>query len=256
MSMSMTPAADSILRCIDMLRGGDPSAAERLWQTYIRRLVGVARVKIGGAPRRAADEEDVALSAFDSFCRGAGRGQFTRLSDRDDLWQVLVVITERKAIDLMRREGRKSRGEGKVQSLSDPLAIGPDADGVADRGPTPEFAAQAHVKSLAEHEKLWLTDAEGSFQGGLGEFGVRAEPQGDQHAASPEPFGICQFRETGPQDQRTIAVGGTQERIQAEAGDRLRPARQRVDRATQGARRAHLRVSHETQPSRPWRGMN
>ena len=34
---------------------------------------------------------------------GAERGQFARLSDRDDLWHVLVVITERKAIDLMRR---------------------------------------------------------------------------------------------------------------------------------------------------------
>lgn len=143
MSMSMTPSAESIVRCIDMLKGGDHAAAERLWQTYIRRLVGLARAKIGGAPRRAADEEDVALSAFDSFCRRAGRGQFPRLSDGDDLWQVLVVITERKAIDLMRREGRKSRGAGKVLSLTDDAGIGPAAAEVLDRGPTPEFAAQA-----------------------------------------------------------------------------------------------------------------
>ena len=36
---------------------------------------------------RLADEEDVALSAFDSFCRGAEQGRFPRLDDRDDLWQ-------------------------------------------------------------------------------------------------------------------------------------------------------------------------
>lgn len=145
MATSMMPAADSnsIVQCIDLLRCGDHGAAERLWQRYIQRLVGLARTKIGGGPRRAADEEDVALSAFDSFCRRAGRGQFPRLSDGDDLWQVLVVITERKAIDLMRREGRKSRGEGKVKSLSDDAAGGPSAADVVDRGPTPEFAAQA-----------------------------------------------------------------------------------------------------------------
>ena len=38
----------------------------------------------------------MALSAFDSFCRAAERGHFTDLGDRDDLWQQLVVITDRK----------------------------------------------------------------------------------------------------------------------------------------------------------------
>src|SRR6478735_738958 len=110
--MSTLSTTDSITHCIGMLKRGDHGAAERLWTTYIQRLVGLARAKIGTAPRQAADEEDVALSAFDSFCRRAERGQFSRLSDRDDLWQLLVVLTVRKAIDLTRREGRKSRGEG------------------------------------------------------------------------------------------------------------------------------------------------
>ena len=82
----------------------------------------------------------MALSAFDSFYRRAESGQFARLSDRDDLWQVLVVITERKAIDLMRREGRKSRGEGRVIPFSE--AEGHGLAEAADPGPTPEFAAQ------------------------------------------------------------------------------------------------------------------
>jgi DNA-directed RNA polymerase specialized sigma24 family protein len=130
----------SITRCIDMLKRGDRAAAEELWDSYIHRLVALARVRLGGTSRRAADEEDVALSAFDSFYRRAEGGQFARLADRDDLWQILVLITERKAIDLMRREGRKSRGEGRVVSFSDAEGQGPGD--VADPGPTPEFAAQ------------------------------------------------------------------------------------------------------------------
>ncbi len=122
-----------------MLKRGDRAAAEKLWGTYVQRLIALARARIGGTPRRAADEEDVALSAFDSFYRRAEGGQFARLSDRDDLWQILVLITERKAIDLMRREGRKSRGEGRVLNLSE---VEENAADILDPGPTPEFAAQ------------------------------------------------------------------------------------------------------------------
>ncbi len=96
--------------------------------------------RLGGMPRRAADEEDVALSAFDSFYRRAECGQFARLTDRDDLWQILVVITERKAIDLMRREGRKSRGAGRVVAFSD--IENPVPTDIADPAPTPEFITQ------------------------------------------------------------------------------------------------------------------
>jgi hypothetical protein len=48
-------------------------------------------------PRGVADEEDVALSAFNSFCLGAEQGHFAQLFDRDNLWRGLVTITARKA---------------------------------------------------------------------------------------------------------------------------------------------------------------
>ena len=123
-----------------MLKRGDRAAADRLWDAYVHRLVGLAKKKLRSIPRPVADEEDVALSAFDSFYRRAECGQFSRLSDRNDLWQILVIITERKAIDLLRREGRRSRGEGRVVSLAGP-AEG-EAAGMLDSGPTPEFAAE------------------------------------------------------------------------------------------------------------------
>jgi DNA-directed RNA polymerase specialized sigma24 family protein len=135
----MSPSS-SITRCIEMLKRGDRAGAELLWDSYVHRLIALARAKMGGAARRFADEEDVALSAFDSFYRRAESGGFARLTDRDDLWQILVMITERKAVDLMRREGRKSRGEGRVMSLSEVQEQG--AGDVLDPGLTPEFAAQ------------------------------------------------------------------------------------------------------------------
>src|SRR5919198_391675 len=102
----------SVTRWLGPLLAGDPAAAQQLWERYFRRLVGLARTKLRGAPRRAADEEDVALSAFDSFCRHAERGRFPQLDDRHDLWRLLVTITARKALYLIRDEHRLKRGGG------------------------------------------------------------------------------------------------------------------------------------------------
>jgi DNA-directed RNA polymerase specialized sigma24 family protein len=137
----------SVSHWIIKLKAGDPQAAQRLWECYFQRLVGMARTKLQGIPRRAADEEDVALSAFDSFCRGAEQGRFPQLSDRDNLWQLLVKITFRKAIDLVRHESRhKRRGavqeEGRIGGPEDSSAADNGLEQIAGREPTPEFAAQ------------------------------------------------------------------------------------------------------------------
>src|SRR3954470_19860049 len=101
----------SITNCIGQLKRGDSAAAWLLWQRYFHRLVGLARQKLGGEPRGIADEEDVALSALDSFCRGAMSGQYAQLVDRDDLWHLLSVLTARKAANLARHEhAQKRRG--------------------------------------------------------------------------------------------------------------------------------------------------
>jgi DNA-directed RNA polymerase specialized sigma24 family protein len=86
------------------------------------------------------------LSAFRSFCDRAGRGQFPRLSDRDDLWRLLATITVRKALDTMRHQTRQKRGGGHVLGES-ALLMGDDADreGVAEilsREPSPEEVAR------------------------------------------------------------------------------------------------------------------
>ena len=137
----------SVTHWLGLLQTGDAAAARPLWQRYFPLLVGHARAALRGRPRGAADEEDVALSAFDSFCRNAEQGRFPRLEDRHDLWRLLLTLTARKAAHLARDQARARRGGGKVRAESDlPAADAEGEQGVLARvigaEPTPELAAQ------------------------------------------------------------------------------------------------------------------
>ena len=97
------------------------------------------------AHRREFDEEDVALSAFHSFCERAGRGEFPQVIDRNDLWRLLSTITARKVTSSIRHRTRLKRGGGRVLGES-ALLEGDDLDdsGVSQflsREPNPEDAA-------------------------------------------------------------------------------------------------------------------
>jgi DNA-directed RNA polymerase specialized sigma24 family protein len=141
----------SITGWLGELRDGDQAAAQPLWEHYFSKLVTVARSKLRRMRKTTADqdEEDAALSAFNSFCAGAARGKFPQLADRDDIWRLLVVITARKAMAQANREGRQKRGGGRV--VEEAVLFGHGlgaADGslaglerIAAQGPSPEFAA-------------------------------------------------------------------------------------------------------------------
>ena len=134
----------SVTRWVGGLKAGDPEATRRLWERYFADLVRLARARLRDAPRAAADEEDAALSAFDSLCRGAEHGRFPRLDDRADLWRVLVTITARKAADMIQHERRLKRGGGRVRTEADLAAAALEAGGVGQapaHEPSPEMAA-------------------------------------------------------------------------------------------------------------------
>jgi DNA-directed RNA polymerase specialized sigma24 family protein len=151
------PSKGSVTRWIGQAEAGDAEAAQRLWQRYFGRLVGLARVKLRGSPRGMADEEDVALSAFDSFYRGVEQGRFPRLNDRDNLWSLLVVITARKAGKLKRDAGREKRG-GIREEQAPPRTDDLELEEVIGREPSPLFAAlvaeecERLLDSLADDE--------------------------------------------------------------------------------------------------------
>jgi DNA-directed RNA polymerase specialized sigma24 family protein len=94
----------SVTCWLEGLRLGDEAAAQQLWEVYYSRLVRMARKKLHGVRPRGADEEDVALSAFNSFCAGVEQGRLPKLNDRSDLWQVLLMIAARKTANLIRHE--------------------------------------------------------------------------------------------------------------------------------------------------------
>lgn len=144
-------SSPQITTWIQQLRQGNSRAAQKLWEIYFQQMVELARNKLQGAKKSAADEEDVALSAFKSFCLGARNGRFTQLEDRASLWPLLVSITANKSVDLVRYENRKKRalpikpGEIDHDFLSE----------IISTEPTPEFAAQ-----LAEELELFLSRLE------------------------------------------------------------------------------------------------
>jgi DNA-directed RNA polymerase specialized sigma24 family protein len=104
----------------------------------------------------------VALSAINSFCVAAAAGRFPRLDDRDDLWQVLFVITTRKAIGLVRHHTRQKRGGNRnIHGTSVPSTDStPDALAAAvAAGPSPGEVAEVteacgRLLGLLDEEKL------------------------------------------------------------------------------------------------------
>lgn len=129
-------ANDAVTLWLGQLQAGESAAARPLWETFFTRLVGLARTRLRNAPRRAVDEEDVALSAFDSFCRNAEAGRFPDLADRDGLWRLLAIFTIRKATHYLRDENRQKRGG--TATLEQPVAL----EDVLGREPDPALAAE------------------------------------------------------------------------------------------------------------------
>jgi RNA polymerase sigma factor (sigma-70 family) len=151
------PNDSSVTQWLYALDSPSPGEAQQqLWDRYFTKLVAIARNRLAAAPRRANDEEDVALCVMQSFFQGVSAGRFPQLRDRGDLWRVLVTITARKALNQLRDNRALKRGGARVRGES----IWQAADGAEDlRGieqvignePTPQFAVQ-----IAEQCQLLL----------------------------------------------------------------------------------------------------
>jgi DNA-directed RNA polymerase specialized sigma24 family protein len=175
--VAIEPTQESVSFWLGQLKDGHDDAARQLWRRYFESLVGVARRHISKGMRRTLDEEDVALSAFDSFVRGVDEKKFPQLDDRNDLWRLLLMITLRKAATQTTREKRQKRGSGNVRSETE--MDGRDDPGfrlahVLARNPGPEVALMLReqldqlfarlespeLKSIALHKMEGYTDAE------------------------------------------------------------------------------------------------
>lgn len=146
--------SNSITTWIRQLKDGNIAATQPLWERYFSRMVKLAEQKLGSTPRRIGDEEDVALSAFHSFCQAVEKDRFPQLNNRQDLWQILVMHTARKVSAQRRHESRKKRG-GAVVHENPEVAM----EHVIGTEPDPQFAVAVadefrFLLNLLEDEEL------------------------------------------------------------------------------------------------------
>ncbi|MEQ9408220.1 MAG: ECF-type sigma factor [Fuerstiella sp.] len=136
----------SVTQWIADMRRGDPDAADRISRQYFERLAALARRRLGDAPRRVADEEDIAVSVLHRLCDGIQQDRFPVLRDREDLWALLLTITRGKVADQIKHNQREKRGGGNVRGHS---VFGTPGDNpvsdfaeVIEDELTPDFVAQ------------------------------------------------------------------------------------------------------------------
>lgn len=145
MPLPLEQSDEPVTRWIRQLEAGDADSARPLWDHFCRKLMHFAGKKLSPKLRRTYDEEDVAVSAFHSLVRVIAVGRATDLTNRVNLWRLLVTITERKIANRIRDEGRDRRsmqrtvGESCFVSLD---GSGAGLDNFPGREPTPEFAAE------------------------------------------------------------------------------------------------------------------
>jgi DNA-directed RNA polymerase specialized sigma24 family protein len=145
-------SGESVTQWIDrLIKGGDRACIERLWERYFEKLVRQTHGWLRHTSLQAADAEDIALNAFYSVCRRAEQGRFPRLFDRNDLWQILVVVAFRKTCNQIKHEIARQPPNGHVIPLS---ALAGDEGALfaemISREPSPEMVAQ----SAEEYRRL------------------------------------------------------------------------------------------------------
>ena len=86
-------ASENVSHWIDLIKDGDSVAAHQIWHHYFEDLVRSVRRNLRGQNRGVSDEEDIVVSVFESFYRAAENGRFPDLSDRDDLWRLLLKMS-------------------------------------------------------------------------------------------------------------------------------------------------------------------
>jgi RNA polymerase sigma factor (sigma-70 family) len=128
---------------LEGLRKGDQVSTERLWHLYFEKMVLLARRKLRGVSTSARSEEDIALSAFKSFCLGLRQGRFSPEHGTVNLWPLLVTLTINKAIDQLRYQNRQKRGGRSVNDKKSLTLSIPSMDDLLSTEPTAESIAVA-----------------------------------------------------------------------------------------------------------------
>jgi RNA polymerase sigma factor (sigma-70 family) len=153
-------AQGSVTRLIIDLRSNDPKvrevAARLVWGRYLKELLRLARSQLSARIRTREDEEDVLQSMYKSFCIRQRKGDFD-LRSRDQLWNLLVQITLRKARNTAIRhlQGKRDIRREDAVTIQSPDSL---LDQIDASGPSPAEAAllnealERRIQMLGEPE--------------------------------------------------------------------------------------------------------
>ena len=92
----------------------DEAMTKEFWDLFFPRLVQVANKTLACY----ADAEDAAQDALVKFWQKAQEGEVPDDLNRFEIWSFLSTMTNRQAIDFLRKKSRQKRGGGKVHSES------------------------------------------------------------------------------------------------------------------------------------------
>jgi DNA-directed RNA polymerase specialized sigma24 family protein len=135
------------LTTINRSQSDAETAWRQLWNRYAPGMMSLARRRLAEGRKPLVDEEDVVIEAFKELFRGVQRGTFARLANRDDLQQILITLTQRRAIDAARRNAYRAAHEAGESAL--PLPVTSEGserpmERVPSKGAPPEFSMFAY----------------------------------------------------------------------------------------------------------------
>lgn len=125
----------SVTGWIRNIENKDRASQELLWRRYFQRVVRHARARMSEIQARVYDEEDAAVSALHSLFHGIQNQQFPELHDRDNLWRLLIIITNRKLTAQKRRESARISADPFSEAIL-------NVQHICSTEPTPEMVAE------------------------------------------------------------------------------------------------------------------
>ncbi len=147
----------TVTQWIGQLKDGSDDAAGKLWSHFLQRLTRLVSDRLRTSSKSVADEEDVVLDTCQACFHALKEGRYHDVNSRQDLWKLLAVIAERKAIDQIRRSKKGIDGIRADISFITICGHSSVSDGFQQlpcSEPTPEFAAIIADDIRMQLEKL------------------------------------------------------------------------------------------------------
>lgn len=148
----------SVTRWLGLLKDGDQQAAQRIWDKYSNQLYRLAQRILQGIPDRVADPDQAIVDAFLSFLDLVRESNYKQLDDRNDVLQLLTMLTVRKTLNQRRywkglRLGlNQTVGESRLKSpnLAESNPAGIDQAAIHEESPDLATILSDELEHLAK----------------------------------------------------------------------------------------------------------